>query len=69
MDRDGFRKMLRQRQVPEDRVEQQIAMAERFEAFAGQPPTPDNVRAFSVLLMEEGLNTWDNVAAVARYGH
>jgi hypothetical protein len=44
-------------------------MAERFEAFAGGPPTPDDVRAFARLLIEEGLNTWENLVAVVRYGY
>jgi hypothetical protein len=60
--------MLRQRQVPEDQIEGQIALVERFEGFAGEPPTPDDVRAFAALLVEEELNTWHNLAAVARYG-
>lgn len=60
--------MLRQREVPEDQIEQYITLAERFEGFAGEPPTPDDVRAFSALLVEEGLNTWDNFATLVRYG-
>jgi hypothetical protein len=68
MDREGFRQMLRQRQVPEDQIEGQLALAERFEGFAGEPPTPDDVQAFAALLVEEELNTWHNLAAVARYG-
>jgi hypothetical protein len=69
MDREGFRQALRERHVPEDQIEQQVAMAARFEAFAGQPPTPGDVRRFSAILVEEELNTWDNFAALARYGH
>ena len=69
MDREGFRQMLRQRQVPEDQIEGQIALAERFEAFAGEPPTAGDARAFAALLIEEGLNTWDNLVVLVRYGH
>jgi hypothetical protein len=69
MDREGFRQMLHERQVPEDQIEQHIALAERFEAFAGEPPTPDDVRAFSAILIEEELNTWDNFVTLLRYGH
>jgi hypothetical protein len=68
MDREGFRHMLRERQVPEDQIEGQISLAERFEGFSGEPPTGDDVRAFAALLIDEELNTWDNLAAVARYG-
>jgi hypothetical protein len=68
MDREGFRQVLRKRHVPEDQIEQQVEMAEWFEAFAGQAPTPGDVQRFSAILVEEGLNTWDNFAALARYG-
>ncbi|MGD8399128.1 MAG: hypothetical protein PVG11_09750, partial [Anaerolineae bacterium] len=68
MDREGFRTMLHDRQVPEDQIEQQVALAERFEASAGDPPTPDDVAAFSARLVDEGLNTWDNFVTLARYG-
>jgi hypothetical protein len=68
MDPEGFRQLLRERQVPEEQIGQQIALAERFEAFAGEPPTPGDVGAFSAILIEEGLNTWDNYATLARYG-
>ena len=68
MDREGFRQMLRERQVPEDQIEGQIALAERFEGHTSEPSTPDDVRAFVTTLVEEELNTWDNLAALARYG-
>ena len=51
MDREGFRQLLREREVAEDQIEQQIALAERFEAFASEPPTPDDARAFSAILV------------------
>jgi hypothetical protein len=54
MDREGFAQLLRERQVPEDQIEQRIAFAERFEAFAGNPPTAGDVQAFSAILLEEG---------------
>jgi hypothetical protein len=69
MDREGFRQLLRERHVPEDQIEQQVEMAEWFEAFAGEAPTPGDVRRFSAILVEEGLNSWDSFAALARYGH
>jgi hypothetical protein len=68
MDREGFRQLLREREVPEDQIEPQVALAERFETFAGEPPTPDDARAFSAILVEEGLNTWDNLVLLVRYG-
>ena len=69
MDREGFRQVLRERQIPEDQIERQVAMAEKFEAFAGEPPSPGDVQAFSAILIDDELNTWDNLAALARYGH
>ena len=69
MDREGFRQLLRERNIADDQIEQQVEMAEWFEAFACEPPTPGDVRRFSAILVEEGLNTWDNFAALARYGH
>jgi DNA-binding HxlR family transcriptional regulator len=68
MDREGFGQLLLERQVPEDQIEQQIALAERFEEFAGEPQTAGDVRAFSTILVEEELNTWDNFVTLARYG-
>jgi hypothetical protein len=61
--------MLRERQVPEDQIEAQVALAGRFETYAGTPPTPNDARGFAASLIEEGLNTWDNLVALARYGH
>ena len=69
MDREGFRQLLQQRNVAQDQMEAQIALAERFEAFAGEPPTQGDVLAFASLLIEEGLNTWDNMVTLIRYGH
>ena len=70
MDRDGFRHMLQAHQLSEEVMEQQIAMAERFEVFVGtdRPAAAEDVRAFSAQLIAEGLNTFDNFVAVARYG-
>ncbi len=68
MDREAFRQTLRRQQVPDDQIEQHIALVERFEAFAGELPAPDDVWAFSAILVEEGLNTWENLSALIRYG-
>jgi hypothetical protein len=69
MDREGFRQLLRERNVPEDQFEGRIALAERFEAFGSEPATPGDVRAFAAVLLEEGLNTWDNLVTLVRYAH
>ena len=67
MDRDGFRQMLRDRKVPEDQLEEHVALAERFAAFASQPPAAEDVLAFSAVMIEEGLNDWDKYITLARY--
>ncbi len=54
---------------PRARSKQHIALAKRFEAFAGEPPTAGDIRAFSAILVEEELNTWDNYVTLARYGN
>jgi hypothetical protein len=69
MDREGFRQLLRERKVPEEQLDMQIALAERFEAFAAAPATPGDVSAFAGVLVEEDLNTWDNLVTLVRYGH
>ena len=68
MDYEGFRCFLQERQLPEEVVEQHILMAKRFASFAGEQPTSEDLRAFSQLLVEEKLNTYDNYLALARYG-
>ena len=73
MDKARFRAFLGEREVPEDKVEEAVALAERFEAFLRDAAsrglaTPEAVNAFSSVLIEEGLNTWDNYVTLARYG-
>jgi len=73
VDREGFRKLLQERKVPEDQIEYHIILAERFETWAqergtGGSATADDARAFAALLIEEGLNTWDNLVTLVRYG-
>jgi len=70
MDRDGFRAMLRTRQLTDEGIEASIAVAERFEAFAtaGTASTAEAAAAFSRLLVDEGQNTEANYLALARYG-
>ena len=73
MDRDGFRQDLKERDVAEDEMEQSILLAERFEDYLQGPessglPTPEAVHAFSAVLIQEEVNTWDNYVTLARYG-
>jgi hypothetical protein len=73
MDREGFRKVLEERQVPENQIEYHISLAERFETWVlergtGAPATANDVRTFAVMLIQEELNTWDNLVTLVRYG-
>jgi hypothetical protein len=69
MDQEGFRHFLQGRKLSEEMISQQIKIAEMFEGFAGESPTAVDVHAFSAYLVEEGLNSYDNYLALARYGH
>jgi hypothetical protein len=72
----AFAQFLRDGGIPEDKIEEFVGIAERFEAFLAAPdeagsrrtPTAQEVNAFSALLVQEELNTWDNYVALARYG-
>ncbi len=71
MDREGFRQLLKDRKVNEEKIEASITIAERFEAYiASLGGTPDAASAwtFSKMLIQEKQNTYDNLLALARYG-
>ena len=76
MNKDGFREFLEGRQLAEDKIAQAIPMVEKFEAFLSESdrPTvleqaqPEDVYAFSQVLIKQKLNTFDNFVALARYG-
>jgi hypothetical protein len=65
MDTQGFRQFLQERKFPEDRLQQGVSVAERFEAFVADsrrsgvagPASGEEVQAFSRLLIQEQLNT------------
>jgi hypothetical protein len=73
MDREGFRQMLEGRGLPEEQIEQHLALAAGFEAWLqgrgidGSPGASD-ARAFSDHLVAQGRNSYDNYLALARYG-
>ena len=76
MDKEGFRQFLRARKLPEEKIQDGIVVAERFEAFLagldrpvpGGSATVEDVQVFSRLLIREGHNSYDNLVALARYG-
>jgi hypothetical protein len=70
MDREAFRGMLQARELTEEQIASSIAMAERFEAYLGEPgraPSADTAWAFSEMLIERGDNTEDNYLALIRF--
>ena len=71
MDAEGFRAFLTERVLPPEQIETGVAVARRFDAFAGDRPGEDSrglVLAFAAELIGSGDNDWDHFAAVARYG-
>jgi len=75
MDKDGFRRYLtdRDQPIPEEEIIENTKMVERFEKFlkdsgktletAAEPEFTE----FAKILIEEGLNTYVNFAAISRY--
>jgi len=69
MDTEGFRQFLQRRNIPEDKVEPFIFIADKFEGLLqGRKPDSSDVEIFAMRLIREGLNTWDHFIALARYG-
>ena len=71
MDREGFRELLKGRQLSEAQIEASIAIAERFEGYiASRDGKPDAATTweFCKVLIEERQNTYANLIALARYG-
>lgn len=70
MDKQGFRTMLEGRKVPAEKMDSALALAERFEQFAGRSGgfSADSAWAFSKVLIDEGQNTEENFITLARYG-
>jgi len=71
MDREGFRELLKTRQLTDDEIEASIAIAERFEEYLsslGGIPDAASTWKFSKMLIHEGQNTYNNLLSLARYG-
>ncbi|MFW9769502.1 MAG: hypothetical protein ACFFF9_07830 [Candidatus Thorarchaeota archaeon] len=75
MDKDGFRRYLtdRDQPIPEEEIIENTKMVERFEDFLKQSGKTFETAAepefqkFAKILIEEGLNTYTNFAAISRY--
>jgi hypothetical protein len=71
MDTEGFRELLKSRKLTNEKIEDSIILAERFETYieaTGGQPDVDATWAFCSTLMQEGQNTYDNFLTLARYG-
>ena len=76
LDREGFRGFLQERKDSENQTMQSISIVEKFEDFLkklDQPKTlesatSEEVAKFSIVLIKEGANTYDNFVALTRYG-
>ena len=76
MDKENFCKYLQGRNLSEEKIEQSVLILEKFEAFlndSGRYKVPgkitsDDVRDFSARLIEEKLNTFDNLVTLILYG-
>jgi hypothetical protein len=77
MDKEGFQKYLtdREQPIPEEQVVENTKMVEKFEEFLKQFDKTLETAAevefsrFSKILIEEGLNTYLNYAAISRYAY
>jgi hypothetical protein len=77
MDKEGYHRYLTDREnpIPEDEIVEATAMVERFEAFVKKSDKTldtagsDEVNAFSKVLIEENINTYENLVALSRYGY
>ena len=77
MDKEGFRRYLtdRDQPVPEEQIVENTNMVERFEEFVKQfgktleTAAGEEFERFSKVLMEEGINTYFNFAAISRYAY
>lgn len=68
MDQQGFRNLLMNCNLPEDRLAPALALAARFDAYlSGKPATAETAWAFSKLLIEAGHNTEENYLTLLRY--
>lgn len=71
MDAKGFRELLKTRKLTDEKIDESISLAIRFEAFiesTSGKPDAETTQTFCDLLIQEGKNTYDNFLTLARYG-
>jgi len=74
MDKEGFRAYLQNRNLSEQIIQRSFEIVDMFEQFsiargghAIPTPSVDDFKEFSTKMMHEGLNTYENYLALARY--
>ncbi|MFW9943698.1 MAG: hypothetical protein ACFFB7_01755 [Candidatus Sifarchaeia archaeon] len=76
MDRERFRGFLEERNLSSDELEASISIAERLESFLGEKDQSSDFESsgfndaadFVDLMISEGINSYENFVALARYG-
>jgi len=76
LNREGFQEFLKGREIPQDDIERSIQVVERFDDFVKELNqlrtleyvTSDDAARFTTLLIDEGINSYENFVALARYG-
>ena len=77
MDKYGFREFLIKQKVPEEQMDDAIALVERFEAFLKDQDsestldsaTSEDAIKFTKVMMNENLNTYRNFVTLLRFGY
>ncbi len=67
LDTEGFRGFLQGRNLSADELEASISIAERFVSFIGEEGS-NEASGFVELMISEGINSYENFLALARYG-
>jgi hypothetical protein len=76
LNKEGFRRFLQGREVPVDEIENSISIVERLDGFVKnldqfrtlESVTFDDTLEFTTLLINEGINSYENFVALVRYG-
>ncbi len=76
MNREAFGEFLRGRKLTESEIEKSFAIVENYETFLQigdqhktlKSSTREDVQAYSATMIKQGLNSYENYVALARYG-
>lgn len=76
MNREAFGEFLKDRELTEREIEQSFAIVENYETFLRigdqhktlKSSTREDVQAYSITMIKQGLNSYENYVALAHYG-